>query len=195
MDVVQRYDVDGITFDDYFYPYPEKDAEGRKVDFPDDASWRKYGAASGLSRDDWRRAERQPIRPKRLSFHQGAETVGEIRHQPVRHLASRFPNQIKGLDAYAKIYADSRKWLANGWVDYFAPQLYWSIDPREQSFPALLQWWSEQNAKHRHLWPSLNAANVGTKWKPDEIARQMQIARRQPGVSGEIIYHLRNLSG
>jgi hypothetical protein len=57
----------------------------------------------------------------------------------------------------------------------------------------LLQWWSEQNTKHRHLWPSLDAVNVGTKWKPEEIERQVQIARRIPGVSGEIFYHLSNL--
>ena len=57
----------------------------------------------------------------------------------------------------------------------------------------LLNWWAEQNVKGRHLWPSLNASNVGTKWRPDEIARQMQIVRRQPGVGGEIFYHLRNL--
>ena len=55
MDVVRRYDVDGVTFDDYFYPYPEKNAAGRKLDFPDDASWQKYGLRSGLTRDDWRR--------------------------------------------------------------------------------------------------------------------------------------------
>ncbi len=49
------------------------------------------------------------------------------------------------MDAYEKIYADSRKWLANGWVDYLAPQLYWPIASREQSFPALFNWWESQN--------------------------------------------------
>ncbi|MGB7768923.1 MAG: hypothetical protein WBN22_08730, partial [Verrucomicrobiia bacterium] len=63
----------------------------------------------------------------------------------------------------------------------------------QQSFPVLLNWWSAQNVKHRHLWPSLNAVNVGAKWKPEEIARQIQVVRNQPGASGEIIYHLRNL--
>ena len=55
MDVVRRYDVDGVTFDDYFYPYPVKNALGRKLDYPDDASWQKYGLRSGLTRNDWRR--------------------------------------------------------------------------------------------------------------------------------------------
>jgi hypothetical protein len=104
------------------------------------------------------------------------------------------PPQIRGLDAYAKLYADSRLWLANGWLDYFAPQLYWAVEPKEQSFPALLNWWVQQNPKGRHLWPGLKAANVGEKWGPDEIARQIKVLRNQSGASGEIFYHLRNLT-
>ena len=55
LDVVKRYDVDGIVLDDYFYPYPETNSAGKTMDFPDTASWQKYGATSGLNRDDWRR--------------------------------------------------------------------------------------------------------------------------------------------
>lgn len=192
-DVVRRYDVDGITFDDYFYPYPEKDVDGRAVDFPDNASWRKYGAASGMARDEWRRANvNQFIQNADRSIHALKPWV-KFGISPFGIWRPGFPKQIQGLDAYAKIYADSRSWLVNGWLDYLSPQLYWPVDQWEQSFPVLLQWWSGQNVKHRHVWPSLNASNVGTKWKPDEITRQMQIIRRQPGVSGEIFYHLRNL--
>lgn len=66
------------------------------------------------------------------------------------------------MDAYVELYADSRKWLLNGWVDYFTPQLYWAIDPKEQSFSALLDWWNQQNPKRRHLWPGMNTTKVGT---------------------------------
>jgi uncharacterized lipoprotein YddW (UPF0748 family) len=55
MDVVRRYDVDGIHFDDYFYPYKEKGPSGDDLDFPDGASWERFGAGGKLSRDDWRR--------------------------------------------------------------------------------------------------------------------------------------------
>jgi uncharacterized lipoprotein YddW (UPF0748 family) len=193
LDVVRRYDVDGITFDDYFYPYPDKDAEGRTMDFPDGASWRKYGTASGLSHDEWRRANvNQFVQNVYRSIHTLKPWV-KFGISPFGIWRPGFPRQIQGLDTYAKLYADSHLWLANGWLDYLSPQLYWPVDQREQSFPVLLQWWSEQNVKHRHLWPSLDAVNVGTKWKPDEIARQIQTARRQPGVSGEIFYHLGNL--
>lgn len=193
LDVVRRYDVDGVTFDDYFYPYPEKDALGRTMDFPDGASWRKYGSTSGMTRDEWRRANvNQFIQNTYHSIHALKPRV-EFGISPFGIWRPGFPKQIQGLDTYAKLYADSHSWFVNGWLDYFSPQLYWPVDQREQSFPALLQWWSEQNVKHRHLWPSLNTSNVGTKWKPDEITRQMQIIRRQAGVSGEIFYHLRNL--
>lgn len=193
LDVVRRYDVDGITFDDYFYPYPDKDAEGRTVDFPDDASWRKYGISSGMSRDEWRRANVNQFVQNINRSIKALKPWVKFGISPFGIWRPGFPRQVQGLDTYAKLYADSRLWLASGWLDYFSPQLYWPVDQREQSFPALLQWWSGENAKHRHLWPSLMAANVGSKWKPDEIARQIQIARRQPGVDGQILYHLRTL--
>jgi uncharacterized lipoprotein YddW (UPF0748 family) len=194
MDVVRRYDIDGVTFDDYFYPYPEKNRAGRTIPFPDDASWRKYGLHSGMSRDDWRRANvNEFIQSVYRNIHALKPRV-KFGISPFGIWRPGFPKQIQGLDAYAKIYADSRKWLANGWLDYFSPQLYWAIDQRGQSFPVLLRWWSEQNVKHRHLWPSLDAANVGASWGPGEIAEQMRMVRRQYGVTGEIFYHLRNLT-
>jgi len=192
-DVVRRYDVDGIAFDDYFYPYPEKNSDGDNMDFPDSASWRKYGATSGLSRDEWRRQNvNQFIQNVYHSIHALKPWV-KFGISPFGIWRPGYPRQIQGLDTYTKLYADSRLWLASGWVDYFSPQLYWSVDQREQSFPVLLQWWSEQNTKHRHLWPSLDAVNVGTRWRPEEITRQIQVTRRMTGVNGEIFYHLRNL--
>jgi uncharacterized lipoprotein YddW (UPF0748 family) len=193
MDVVRRYDVDGVTFDDYFYPYPDKDAAGRNLDFPDDASWRKFGAAGGMSRDVWRRAN---VNQFVQDVHR---SIGALKPwvkfgiSPFGIWRPGFPRQVQGLDAYAKLDADSRLWLANGWLDYLSPQLYWPVDSPQQSFPVLLNWWSGQNVKHRHLWPSLNVVNVGTRWKPDEIARQILVVRKQSGANGEIFYHLRAL--
>jgi uncharacterized lipoprotein YddW (UPF0748 family) len=193
MDVVQRYDIDGVAFDDYFYPYPEKDAAGRIIDFSDYASWRKYGIPSGMSRAEWRRANVDEFVERVYHAIKAKKPWVKFGISPFGIWRPGYPKQIKGLDAYDKIYADSRKWLADGWLDYFSPQLYWTIDQREQSFPVLLRWWSEQNVKHRHLWPSLNAVNVGAKWKQDEITRQIQIVRKESGATGEIIYHLRIL--
>ena len=191
-DVVKRYDVDGIIFDDYFYPYPEKKWTGKEMDFPDDASWKKFGAASGFNREDWRRENvnrfirqiSQTIKSTKPWVQFGVSPFGIWRPQS--------PAQIKGMDAYAKIYADSRKWLANGWADYFAPQLYWPIATREQSFPVLFDWWRAQNSKSRHVWPALYDAMVGTKFSTDEIPRQVQITRGKSD-PGAIHYHLRSV--
>ena len=194
LDVVRRYDVDGVTFDDYFYPYPDNDPDGRTIDFPDNASWRKYGVLSGMSRDEWRRANVNQFVENVYHSIKALKPWVKFGVSPFGIWRPGSPIPIQGLDAYDKIYADSRKWLAEGWVDYFSPQLYWSIDSPQQSFTVLLNWWWEQNVKHRHLWPSLSAVNVGAKWRSDEIARQIQIVRRQPGASGEIFYHLNNLT-
>lgn len=191
MDVVRRYNVDGVVFDDYFYPYPVKNALGHKLDYPDDVTWRKFGLPTGLTRDDWRRQNvndfvrsvYQSIKAAKPWVQFGISPFGIWRPQPPL---------VKGLDAYASLYADSRLWLASGWVDYFAPQLYWPADAPQQSYPVLLNWWAQQNVKGRHLWPGLNDSNVGNGWTPEEIARQMQIDRKQ-GTGGEIHFHLRSV--
>ena len=107
------------------------------------------------------------------------------------------PPQIQGLDAYASLYADSRKWLANGWVDYFAPQLYWKIDPPIQSFPVLLRWWTEQNTRGRILCPGIASDKVGGRiagrWPPQEIVNQIRLTRNQPGANGHIHWSMKSL--
>jgi uncharacterized lipoprotein YddW (UPF0748 family) len=194
MDIVKRYDVDGVQFDDYFYPYPEKNASGYELDFPDDASWKKYGVPSGLTRDDWRRRNINQFIQTVYQNIKATKPWVKFGVSPFGIWRPKNPPQIQGLDAYAKLYADSRLWLANGWLDYCAPQLYWPIEQREQSFSALLPWWSEQNVKHRHLWPGLYATGVGEKFSANEIARQIQFTRAKSGADGEIFYHLRNLA-
>jgi len=193
MDVVRRYDVDGVVFDDYFYPYPKKDTAGRPLSFPDDASWRKYGWPNGLTREDWRRQNVNLFVQKIYQSIKAAKPWVKFGASPFGIWRPGHPWQIKGLDAYAGLYADSRLWLANGWLDYFAPQLYWPVDSPQQSFPVLLNWWTQQNVKGRNLWPGLNAVAVGEEWSVNEIARQISITRRQPGTSGEIFYHLRTI--
>lgn len=192
MDVVNRYDVDGVTFDDYFYDYPIKDSAGHELDFPDDASWEKFGVASGLGRDDWRR---QNINRFIQNVYQNIKATKpwvQFGVSPFGIWRPKNPPQIKGFDAYAKLYADSRLWLASGWMDYLAPQLYWPVDSKEQNFAALLQWWRGQNAKGRHIWPALYDSAVGEKFSTNEISRQIQTARGQ-SANGEIHFSLGNL--
>jgi uncharacterized lipoprotein YddW (UPF0748 family) len=197
LDVVKRYGVDGIQLDDYFYPYPEKDAAGRAVEFPDGATYAKYVTAGGvLARDDWRRENvnrfvkrvHDEVKAARPSVRVGISPFGIWR--PGR------PAQVKGFDAYEELSADARLWLQSGWVDYLAPQLYWPIGQKEQSFPALLGWWAGENTRGTFLWPGLAANRVGEEgmnWPASEIAEQIRRSRAQPGATGQILFSARAL--
>jgi uncharacterized lipoprotein YddW (UPF0748 family) len=88
------------------------------------------------------------------------------------------PPQIKGLDAYNAIYADAKKWLEEGWVDYLAPQLYWKIDQTAQSYPVLLNWWTDINTKKRHIYTGNNVGQLdGKSWTLEEFENQVEISR------------------
>ena len=193
MDVVDRYDVDGVVFDDYFYPYPEKNLSGKEIDFPDATTWRKFGLATGLTREDWRRANVDTLIQRTGFAIKSVKPWVQFGVSPFGIWRPQNPPPIRGLDAYGKIYADARKWLADGWVDYLAPQLYWPTTDREHSFPVLLQWWRSQNAKGRHVFAALSDVSAGAKFSTDEIARQISAVRSQSSASGEIHYHLRSL--
>jgi len=193
MDVVKRYDVDGVQFDDYFYPYPQNDANGHPLDFPDYGTWEEFGGPLHLGRDDWRRANINKFIYAAYVRIKATKPWVKIGVSPFGIWRPGYPPQIKGLDSYSSLYADSRLWLASGWVDYLSPQLYWSIDSRQQSFPVLLNWWERQNVHGRELWPGLSTAYVGENFSPEEIARQVQIIRSSAGATGEIYFHLKNL--
>ncbi len=190
LDVVRRYDIDGVHFDDYFYPYTEKDPTGNDLDFPDDASWRRFGAGVSPNRADWRRDNVNAFIHRVYEAIKAEKPWVKFGISPFGIWRPGYPQPIQGYDAYAKLYADSRKWLAEGWVDYFAPQLYWPIAPREQSFPVLLKWWTEQNRHARLLVPGLASANAGRRWKPEEIINQIRLTRKRPGTSGHIHWNM-----
>lgn len=205
MDVVKRYDIDGVHFDDYFYPYKELDRAGNEVDFPDDASWKRFGAGGKLERDDWRRENVNALVEKVYASIKATKPWVKFGISPFGIWRPENPPQIKGFDAYSKLYADSQKWLMNGWVDYVAPQLYWSIASPEQSFPVLLKWWAQQNSKQRHLVPGLDVTKTGNpaseanvernrkRWPEQEIVNQIRLSRKQTGVDGHIFWNMKSL--
>ena len=198
MDVVKRYDVDGVHFDDYFYPYPSEGQSGQDLDFPDDASWQRFGAGGKLSRDDWRRENVNVFIQRVYKSIKAAKPWVKFGVSPFGIWRPSHPPQIQGFDAYASLYADSRKWLVNGWADYFAPQLYWAIDPPDQSFPVLLRWWAEQNTKGRILCPGMDSTKVGRSesrrgWQPEEIVKQIRLTRNQRGGDGHIHWNMKSL--
>ncbi len=192
LDVVKRYDVDGVVLDDYFYPYPEKNSAKQDIDFSDYSSWKKFGAGSGLNRDDWRRDNVNRFVQKLSQLIKTVKPQVQFGVSPFGIWRPGNPPSVKGFDAYQKIDADSRLWLARGWVDYFSPQLYWPIAAPQQSFSALFDWWRSQNPLGRHVWPSLADYSSGKKFFVTEIPHQIQVTRQKPD-PGEVHFSLRSV--
>ena len=190
-DIVKRYDVDAVHADDYFYPYQERNAAGALIDFPDSASYARSG--STLLRDDWRRANVDKFIERLAREVHAIRPTVKVGISPFGIWRPGFPAGVNGLDAYATIYADSRKWLQQGWVDYLAPQLYWSIGAAQQSYPALLDWWISQNTMSRHVWPGLAAYRVGdgtaSAFTSAEIPNQIGMTRMRAAGTGHILYN------
>lgn len=195
MDVVRRYDIDGVHFDDYFYPYPINDDDGQRIDFPDEPSWKRAG--SELSREDWRRQNVDRFVEQVYLSVQREKPWVRFGISPFGIWRPGYPESIQGFDAYANLYADARKWFREGHVDYLTPQLYWKVDSAGQSYPKLLRWWHEQNTQDRHLWPGNFTSRVGNagagNWTPDEIERQIEITRLQQGASGNVHFSMKVL--
>ena len=192
-DIVRRYDVDGLHMDDYFYPYPEK-ANGAPLPFPDDASYDRYRKNGGkLARDEWRRDNINGfVERLNASIHMEKPWV-KFGLSPFGIWRPGFPEGIKGLDAYATLSADAKLWFNHGWCDYLAPQLYWPMSKREQSFPALLHWWAEQNGAGRLLVPGLASASVGKDRPATDIWNQIRIARADGGANGVVLWNASSL--
>lgn len=186
-DVVRRYDIDGVHFDDYFYPYAEKDANGNKIEFPDDENWEIYRKSGGkLIRDDWRRQ----------NVNQFIEAVG-------RETKRIKPEVLYGIspfgvaeENYKNLYADAEKWLREGTIDYFVPQLYWTIDRPTREFPLLLKYWQNHNSKKRHIWAGIGTYKVGNpkeNFTAGEIVNQISLTREIQPTHGNIQFSFKSL--
>ena len=212
LDVVRRYDIDGVHIDDYFYPYPiaapevagnaqALDGNGKpaakELDFPDGPAWERYLAAGGkLDRPSWRRdnvnrlieAMYQGIHKEKSWVRFGISPFGMGR-------PDRRPPGISGFSQYDKLYADAELWLEKGWLDYFVPQLYWPIAQTAQSYPVLLDYWISQNPQNRHMWPGLFTSRIGApaptlSYEPKEVLDQIALTRQRPLSTGHVHFSM-----
>ena len=201
LDVVRRYDVDGIHVDDYFYPYPESDSARNEVPFPDSTSYARYRAKGGaLGLSDWRRHNVDRYVEQVYRGTKRLKPWVKVGISPFGIWRPGHPAGIQGFDAYEKLAGDARRWLREGWVDYFTPQLYWPLARTAQSYTALLDWWIGENVKGRHLWPGHNAsraASGGPEWPVDELNNQVRATRattmRGQGATGDIFFSMKAL--
>jgi uncharacterized lipoprotein YddW (UPF0748 family) len=184
-DVVKRYAVDAIHFDDYFYPYP---VDGKK--FPDDSTYQLYGKR--MTRDDWRRSNTDSIiahlyaaiKKENDSCLFGVSPFGVWRN------ADKDPangSKTNGsLSNYDELYADILLWLKNGWIDYVAPQLYWEFNHRQAPFKTLLEWWGQHTyGKHCYIGLGIYKAGSNAAWRDKKLLPlQIEAIRNTPNIQG-----------
>lgn len=186
-DIISRYDVDGIHFDDYFYPYP---VEGK--DFPDNESYKRYG--NGMDRGDWRRKNvdlliediHNRIAAKKPWVRFGISPFGIYRNK------STDPNgsDTNGLQNYDALYADVLLWERNGWIDYLLPQLYWELEHKAASYLALVDWWNKNAGRNRHLYIGQDVGRTMTKkdlapsTHKTQLHHKIRLARQGENIQG-----------
>lgn len=195
-DVVRRYDVDGIHIDDYFYPYQERDREGTLIQFPDEETFARYGA--GMERADWRRANIDGFVRDLYAAAKQIKPQVRVGISPFGIWRPGYPSTVTGMDAFTTIYADARKWIHEGWLDYFVPQLYWKSDAPQQPYTDLLRWWVEQNRHDRHVIAGnapYRVVNTRQNWPVQEIVHQINLTRAEPGASGNVHFSMRSFMG
>ena len=185
-DIVSRYDVDAIHMDDYFYPYPAKG-----MDFPDDASFARYGGGF-TNRADWRRSNvniliqkiHENIRGLKPWVKFGISPFGIYRNEKNDPLGSK----TNGLQNYDDLYADVLLWARNGWVDYNIPQIYWQIGHPAADYETLVKWWAK-NTENRPLFIGQSVMNTIQNADPknpsmNQLPRKMALERAYQTIGG-----------
>ncbi|MFE6226033.1 glycoside hydrolase family 10 protein [Streptomyces sp. NPDC057854] len=194
LDAVRRYDVDAVHWDDYFYPYP---VAGES--FADDETYARYGA-DFPDRADWRRHNTD------LLVSEMAARIKEVKPGVAfgispfgvwRNIADdpEGSDTRAGVGTYDDLYADTRKWVAEGWIDHVVPQLYWHIGHSATDYATLLDWW---NAAVRGTGVDLYIGEALYKagdpaqpeaWQdPKELSRHLALAAERPGVGGHCFF-------
>lgn len=198
MEVVQKYDVDGIHFDDYFYPY-QTNGEGLNdveaferygSEFRTIHAWRRHNVDAFIQQVS---DSLKSINP-RVKF--GISPVGIWRNKQDDPNGS---NSDARFTSYDGLYADVRKWLESGWIDYVAPQLYWATEHPRASYDALAPWWAE-NTFGKHLYIGHAAFKLkekkSTHWKnPEQLPHQLQFNQSYPQIKGSIFYSASSFEG
>ena len=199
-DVVSRYAVDAIHFDDYFYPYRIAGKE-----FPDEASFGKYG--NGMSKDDWRRSNvdsiivslSRVIKKENPKCQFGISPFGVWRN--IDKDSINGSNTRAGQTNYDDLYADILLWLKNNWIDYVAPQIYWEFEQKNAPYQIILDWWSKHTyGKNCYIGLGIYKAGTNAYWKDTtQLPRQIEALRKTPNIQGMIFFSsksfVKNING
>ncbi len=187
-DMLSRYDVDAIHFDDYFYPY-----RIGEVEFQDNASYVKYG--NGMDKENWRRSNVDSVILMLHHTIQGVKKTCKFGISPFGVWRNRTRDSLgsdtrAGQTNYDDLYADILLWLKNGWIDYVVPQLYWEFEQKNAPFGILLDWWSK-NHFDRPCYIGLGIFRAGSNiyWKDkNQLPRQLRAIRDHPDIGGQVYF-------
>lgn len=200
LDAVKKYPVDGVHFDDYFYPYP---VAGQTFD--DDAAYDKYGGGFA-DRAAWRRDNIDKL------IRETAARIEQIRPgtrfgiSPFgvwRNIATdpRGSDTRAGVQTYDDLCADTRKWVRENWIDYIVPQLYWNIGFAAADYAKLLPWWAEvaRGTKTRlyageALYKAGDPAQPAAWQDPAELSRHLTLAANYPQFGGHVFFAAKDVA-
>ena len=197
LEVVDKYNIDGVVLDDYFYPYPVNGLE-----FSDDETYKKYGEGF-FTKEEWRRNNvdtfiselNNAIKSKDSTLKFGVSPFGIWRNGE-----SVGGSATSGLSSYDDVYVDSRKWIKEGYIDYIIPQIYWQFDNKNAPYSILVDWWAKQvegtnvelyigNAVYK-----INDSTYGDAWlNENEVINQIRYSRTISNVKGNCFFRLGSL--
>jgi uncharacterized lipoprotein YddW (UPF0748 family) len=188
-DVVRRYDVDGIHFDDYFYPYSPK------ITKQDASTYKKYkGGFTNI--DDWRRNNINTMVEEVYDSIKAIKPYVKFGISPFGIVENKFAG-TNGLNSYDVIYCDPITWLKNKTVDYILPQLYWEIGNKSADFAGLLPWWA-LSAGERQVYAGMFSTKMAAPdydgW-PDELENQIKLSRQMIKTYGTVFYSAKSVVG
>jgi uncharacterized lipoprotein YddW (UPF0748 family) len=190
VDVLRRYDIDGLHMDDYFYPYP---AAGFRFD--DEATYRAYG--KGVPKIEWRR---QNVNRLIYAFHDSIAVIKPYIKFGVspfgiwRNIQNDYRGSAtNGGQGYDELAADALKWLREGIVDYIAPQIYWNFVHERARYDLLVDWWNN-NSNNRHIYIGQAAYKmISEGWSSRELIDQIVYNRKYQHIKGNVIFSARQL--
>ena len=192
-DIVRRYDIDALHFDDYFYPYDIVEGGGPGKDFPDDASYAKYG--NGLSKGDWRRSNTDSIIVQISRAIKEEKPYCKFGVSPFAIWRNSYKDPEGsathgGQTDYDNLYADILLWLKMGWIDYVVPQIYFEFSQPHAPYGVLLDWWARHTyGRQCYIGLGIYRAGSNAAWRDKTLLpRQVQALRTYPTVQGAVYF-------
>ena len=196
LEIVNNYNIDGIHFDDYFYPYTDASK------FADSAEYEKY-KTEGQSIADWRRSNNDALISQTAAAVKNAKPNVAFGVSPSGVWALKMNNSLgtdikSSSESYYQVYADTRKWVLNEWIDYICPQIYWEIDHSTAPFKPIADWWDDLVSTTKvKLYIGIAAykgSSVAAYKSPSEIQNQLNYLKTKTHVSGAVLFSYKDIA-